>query len=743
MTHELTPTPPDPSRRLSLAGTSGLPGAVGGGMIAGGWGLYPGSPPGTEERDALNLSLVIDAVRRNWVRIALAGVVAGGLAFGISTLLAPKYQASALVRVDGDGLGVLEEQKRDPNAYIDPVRIQSWVQAVSGLDVLRQAARTAGLRYYPDFNGELKAAGKPKRDGQAETAAVSDGSVAGTGGGTMSAGERAVIAALAKAVTVTQVGQSGVAEIDATAGDPTVAARIANAVGDAFIGQQIMAARERRLQALDALTAQRDELSARLKGLEQNIVRTRAGSKLVFAETNDVAGGVFANIRQQLIATEADLSAAQAKRQVLDRARAGDQGGELTEMAQSVLIQGLRERRAEAAVELSDAAETYGPRHPEYIKKQESLNKIDRAIAQEVERMGATVRNDERILQQKVDKLRQRLQEVESEATDVTGSKVQLARLQSEADATKVSLARLDDQIDTVEAAIGLEQAAASFVSRAVAPDAPVFPKKPLIAAAAAVAGSGFAFLMVAFGSLRDRRIRTATQLKAFETLAGYPVVASLPAEERGFDADNIAINSPYARNLLDLATMLGIGSHKVGSVVISSLQPGDGGSSVAATLAILCRGVGLKTLLVELDAERSLSRLFGGEWQLGLTDCAEHGIDPEGAIWVSDRHGLQILGYGINRCGLDYQTMAAVEQAFDRLQSRYDVVIFDAPPLSVAKHACRLAERTDQMLVVSQPVGSRADALAYQLRGLDGATAAKVAVVFNQVAPDSDLLAA
>ena len=643
------------------------------------------------------------------------------------------------MRVDGDGLSVLEEQRRDPNAYIDPVRIQSWVQAVSGLDVLRQAARTAGLRYYPEFNGELKAAGKPKPNAQADVA-VSDGSTATA---TMTAGERATVAALAKAVTITQVGQSGVAEIAASAGDPTVAARIANAVGDAFIGQQIMATRERRLQALDALTAQRDELYARLKSLEQNIVRTRAGSKLVFAETNDVAGGVFANIRQQLIVTESELSAATAKRQVLDRARAGAGAGDLTEMAQSVLIQALRERRAEALVDLSDAAETFGPRHPEYVKKQESLSKIDRAIAQEVERMGATVRNEERILQQKVEKLRQRLQEVETEATDVTGSKVQLARLQSEADATKVSLARLDDQIDTVEAAIGLEQAAASFVSRAVTPDSPVFPKKSLIAGAAAVAGSGLAFLVVAAGSLRDRRIRTTAQLKAFETLAGYPVIAALPLQERGFHPDDIAINSLYARSLLDLATMLGIGSHKVGSVVVSSLQPGEGGSSLAAALAVLCRGVGLKTLLVELDPERPLSRLFGGDGQLGLADCAEHGIDPEGAIWFSERHGLQILGYGTNGRGLDYQTMAAVEQAFDRLQSRYDVVIFDAPPLGTAKHACRLAERADQTLIVSQPIGGRADALAYQLRGLDAATAAKVAVVFNQVAADSELLAA
>lgn len=106
MTHELTPTPPDPSRHLSTAAPAGLPGVhlAGAGVPGGAWTLQPGLQPGTEERDALNLSLVLDAVRRNWRQIGLAGLVAGGLAFAVASLLPPKYQATALVRVDGDGL---------------------------------------------------------------------------------------------------------------------------------------------------------------------------------------------------------------------------------------------------------------------------------------------------------------------------------------------------------------------------------------------------------------------------------------------------------------------------------------------------------------------------------------------------------------------------------------------------------------------------------------------------------------
>ncbi|QNT69209.1 P-loop NTPase family protein [Defluviicoccus vanus] len=86
---------------------------------------------------------------------------------------------------------------------------------------------------------------------------------------------------------------------------------------------------------------------------------------------------------------------------------------------------------------------------------------------------------------------------------------------------------------------------------------------------------------------------------------------------------------------------------------------------------------------------------------------------------------------------------MAAIEQAFDHLRTRYDVLILDAPPLSSTKHACRLVQRADQMLVVTLAEGGRADTLAYGLRGLDWQSAGKVAVVFNKVPQDSELLVA
>lgn len=724
MTHDLTPASADPLRGLrTTSGAAGLP------MTP--WVV----PPVLAVRDALNLSVVLEAVRRHWRLIALAGVVAGSLGWAVASLLPPRYVATALVRVDGDGLDVLDEDRRTPNPYVDPVRVQSWVHALTGVSVLRAAADMAGLRYYPAFNGLLANAGKPHQSNRELQPTSDDG---------MSAEERATVAGLAKSLSVMQIGQSGVAQIDVTASDPFVAARAANAVGDAFIDEQILTARKRRLQALDALTAQRDELSDRLHDLEQNIVRIRSGSKLVFGETNDVDGNVFSNIRQQLIVSESDLSAATAKRQIIDRARsAGVGAAELTDVAFSDLIQALRQRRAQAYVELAEAGEVYGPRHPEYLKKQESLAKIDRSIDQELSNLSGTVRNEERVLQTKVDKLRQRMQDVQAEAAEGTGSRVQLARLQTEADGTKTSLNALDSQIDSIETAVGLEQAEAAFVSRAVAPDEPSYPKKKLIAGAAAVAGSGLLFLLIAVNALRARRIGTVSQLKSFEAIAGFPVIASLPLQREGLVPEQVGLGSDYARVLLDLAATLGIGSERMGSIVVAPQHEGDGGTSLAVALALMCRGVGLKTLLIELDPERSVTHLFGGEGHLGLVDCSRQGIDPESTIWVSEEHGLQILSYGVDAHSLDYHTMAVIEQAFDRLRGRYDVVIFDAPPLSSTRHACRLIQRADQMLVVAQAAGARADTLAYMLRGLDWESASKVGVVFNMVQQDSELLAA
>jgi uncharacterized protein involved in exopolysaccharide biosynthesis len=721
MTQELTAPQPEPLRDLPMPAMPPLPGMP--------W-LFR---PETAERDALSVSLVLDAVQLHWRRIALAGAAAAVAAWALASLLSPQFQGVALVRVDNDGLGVLDDDKRDPNAFVDPLRVQSRVQAIAGLDVLSRAAYMAGLRYYPQFNPELRYAGKPDPAGKALAPQPDTPSTLV---------ERDVVNALGKALSVSQVKQSTVAEIAVKAPDPWLAARAANAIADAYLEHQVLERRAQRLQALDALAAQREELNARLKGLEQEIVRTRADSKLVFSETNDVAGNVFANIREQLVVSEAELAAATTKREILDGARsAGAGASELSEVAFSALIQALRQRRMQAYMELADAAEVYGPRHPEYLRKQESLAKIDGAIARELESVSATVRNEERVVLTKVAKLRQRMKEIESEATEGTGSKVRIARLQSEADATKESLQRLGNQIDTISTRVGLEEATASIVSRAIAPEHPVFPNKLFIAGVASVAGAGFAFLFVAARALRDKRIRTIAQLRSFEGVSGYPVVAALPHLENGLDPANVSLESPYVRSVLGLATTVGIGSSKIGRVVVAPVRPGDGSTSLAVSLALLCRSRGLKTLLVELNADRAITRMFGGEGYLGLADCSKQGIDPESTIWITEEQGLQIIGYGATGGELDYQTMGVIEQAFDRLFAHYDVVILDAPPLTSTKHAYRLMQETDRLLVVTLPDGGRADILGYNLRSLAVGAAAKVAVVFNQVPSNSELL--
>jgi hypothetical protein len=65
-------------------------------------------------------------------------------------------------------------------------------------------------------------------------------------------------------------------------------------------------------------------------------------------------------------------------------------------------------------------------------------------------------------------------------------------------------------QIDRIEAEIALQQSSADFISRAVPPSKPSYPKRKMIAGGAFVGITGLSVLFVVGLALTDRRIKSA-----------------------------------------------------------------------------------------------------------------------------------------------------------------------------------------------------------------------------------------
>jgi len=165
---------------------------------------------------------------------------------------------------------------------------------------------------------------------------------------------------------------------------------------------------------------------------------------------------------------------------------------------------------------------------------------------------------------------------------------------------------------------------------------------------------------------------------------------------------------SPISDNFKSTVLKLGfIGSEQdfVKVITISSSVPDEGKSSISANLAIAAASLGKKILLVEADLRNPSQR---GLWEIseqknGLNQL----LEKDSKIIYSDvihslGENLDLLLAG--KGNLDPLTLIASPEMHSltgQLKEEYDLIIFDAPPLTVATDAQILSRMSDGMVFV------------------------------------------
>ncbi|GIN62010.1 tyrosine-protein kinase YwqD [Robertmurraya siralis] len=141
----------------------------------------------------------------------------------------------------------------------------------------------------------------------------------------------------------------------------------------------------------------------------------------------------------------------------------------------------------------------------------------------------------------------------------------------------------------------------------------------------------------------------------------------------------------------------------EVKSIMITSSEPGDGKSTTAANLAIVLAQQGKKVLLVDADLRKpSIHYSFQLSNIFGLTSILTKDIDIDGAVSNSYIGNLQILNSGpIPPNPSELLNSKAMENLMKELNTFYDYVIYDTPPLLVVADPQIIANRCDGTVLV------------------------------------------
>ncbi|MBN1873168.1 MAG: CpsD/CapB family tyrosine-protein kinase [Anaerolineae bacterium] len=149
-------------------------------------------------------------------------------------------------------------------------------------------------------------------------------------------------------------------------------------------------------------------------------------------------------------------------------------------------------------------------------------------------------------------------------------------------------------------------------------------------------------------------------------------------------------------------------------TLVISSPSPSETKSLVAANLAVVMAQAERRVVLVDADLRRPyVHRLFGVAQEPGVTSTMLAQEDDAETLPLVETQvpGLWVLPSGaLPPNPADILGSQKMGRLLEQLKAQVDIVILDAPPVTVAVDASVLAARTDGLLLVVRSGHTRRD---------------------------------
>jgi capsular exopolysaccharide synthesis family protein len=250
--------------------------------------------------------------------------------------------------------------------------------------------------------------------------------------------------------------------------------------------------------------------------------------------------------------------------------------------------------------------------------------------------------------------------------------------------------------------------------------------------------------LVAYFRSTWENRIGGETDLRRATEA---PVLGRIPFDQEAMKRPLLTqstLRSPRAEAYRELRTNLQVGkiSRRSKSVLITSSLPGEGRSTTAINLAIALAEAGQSVCLMDVDLRRPrVGEYLGLERKEGLTTAlmGARGVGDLLQPW-GDRRLFVLASGPIPPNPSELVDSEDMKRLLEHLESRFDAVILDAPPLLPFTDAAVLSQHVGGTVVVVAEQEVRVQDLERSLDALGMVTSNFLGVVLNRTtdtAPD------
>jgi polysaccharide biosynthesis transport protein len=707
--------------------------------------LVPALVPAAES-DAIDLRQVQDFFFRRWQVILATAAVVAVVTYVVLLAVTPRYTGTAQVLLDPQKDKLFGAESIIPELSLETGNVDSQISVIRSTNLLRRVVEKTHLTQDVEF-------GQPAPPGlfllltSWFTAAPAVEPKPAPADATIPPDILRAIGRLRSALDVARVQRTYVISISVTSEDPAKAARLANAVADTYVVDQLDArydaAKRASVWLAERMEGLRDQVRQSEEAVgtfrrEHNLLTTTSETKLTISEQQ------LSELNAKLVAARAETAEKRAKYEQAQHVQSsGGNVQAIPDVVRSPVVSQLRAQQAEYARKAADLASRYSDNHPQVIDARAELRNIERSIAAEVGRIITNLKNDYDVAKAGEDSLQNSLNQMSGSSGLDNDVGIKLRELERINAANKTLFESFLSRTKITQEQSTFQEREARVISPATRPGAPSFPRKPLVLSLALVVG-----LLIGIGGsvaldMLNAGFSTPRQV---EEKLGVPVLATVPLlrenarliDGKAVDPATYTFKMPLSRfaetiRSARMGVQMSDVDHPAKVVMVTSTIPQEGKSTICMSLAFSALKANQRVALIDADLRHpSISRFFGLEKKPGLVDFLTGSVTLDKVL--INNNGLTIIGAGSkSQNPPDLLGSARMAALVEQLSEAYDYVVIDTPPVGPVIDARVAMQLADKIIYVVRWQSTTREMVAQTLETLD-ADRKLAGIVFNLV---------
>ena len=679
---------------------------------------------GAQGDRSLDLAQIYGILRRQWRVIALLALVSLALASAYVFAAPPRYTATAALMLDTRRVQLFQQQSVLSDVSFDAVAIESQLELLRSRAIATSVINNLELLKDAEFTGNVTSFFASINVAVGNLFGVADDKERLDPNALM---EQA-IKRFSNNLTITRAARSYVISISFTSLDEKKAASIANAVGEAYILDQVMSKHTTTKDAAAWLQERIGELREKAADAERAALEFRNKNNMVDSGGRLLSEQQLTEINTQLVLAKSRTAEAKARLdRILELLERGPGDAAMVDTLQNTVHAKLQQQYVDAARREAEFSARYGADHPAVISIRKDMETIRRVSRDEVTRIAETLNNEYEIARGREEALLVRLNELTGASIGTREAQVRLRSLESSANAYRVLHDNFLQRFVETSQQQSFPSTAARLITEAVTADK-THPKTILVLALASVLGialgCGAAFAREGL----DHPFRTSRQVEdvlgvgcigVMPAVANQPTkLSALPEPTCGVDGDRVIAphvgmarqvvltpHSRFAETIRSIMMTVDQSSQlqNIKVIGITSAMPAEGKSTVSANLAQLMGHSGRRALLIDGDLRHSaLTRRLAPDADVGLLEVLNRNAELSKSVWRDPVTGLDFLPTVLK--AEDVREVAVFNhlgKLLEAARATYDYVVVDFPPLASVAAAKAAAQHIDAFILV------------------------------------------